>query len=160
MTETSTNAALAMIAWSRIWSPIVPEELRAEAWEALELPGDYEDHKVDYWSIFHTGTPAPKIPLLLHAALGMDGSNAREDWIRVLSHFELEWKDMHMPPDQLGIACEIYACAIEKEEPFLITELRKKYLSPWCAYASHMLADENPALKEVVEKFAEDLASI
>ncbi len=160
MSETSVNAALPIIAWSRIWSPIVPEELRAEAWDALELPGVYEDYKVDYWSTFHTGSPAPKVPLLLHAALGKDGSSTREDWLRVLSHFELEWKDMHMPPDQLGIACEIYACAIEKEEPFLIEELRKKYLSPWCTYAAGMLVDESPVLTEVVKKFAEDLADV
>lgn len=160
MTETSVNAALPLIAWSRIWSPIVPEDLRAEAWELLELPDTYEKHKTDYWSIFHSGTPAPIVPLLLHAALGTDGSNTREDWLRVLSHFELEWKDMHMPPDQLGIACEIYAYVIEKEEPFLIKELREKYLLPWCTYARAMLAEESSGLTEVVNRFAEDLANV
>ena len=160
MTEASINAALPLIAWSRIWSPIIPEDLRAEAWEALELPDKYENHKADYWSTFHSGAPAPKIPTLLHAALNTDGSNTREDWIRVLSHFELEWQDMHMPPDQLGVACEIYACAIEREENFLVSELRSKYLYPWCNFADAMLADEGPVLQELVKQFRADLEAI
>lgn len=154
----SLNAALPIIAWSRIWSPIVPEDLRAEAWQLLELPDTYEKHKVDYWSIFHSGAP-PKVPTLFHAALNTDGANTREDWIRVLSYLGLEWQNMHMPPDQLGVACEIYACVIEREESFLINELRNKYMMPWCQFALAMLAEDDSRLREVVEKFEMDLAA-
>jgi hypothetical protein len=103
----SSEQALAMIAWSRVWSPLVDEAARAQAWEALELPDDYERHKANYWSVFHAGTPQPQVPLLLHAALGQEGSGVREDWLRVINYLELSWDDVHLPPDQLGAACEV-----------------------------------------------------
>jgi len=37
-----------------------------------------------------------------------------------------------LPPDQLGVVCEVLACAIEAEEPVLVRELRARYLLPWC----------------------------
>jgi hypothetical protein len=158
--EEPNNAALLLIAWSRIWSPIVPEEVRAEAWEALELPGTYQQHKIEYWSTFHTGFPAPLAAAFLHVALGTDGANTREDWIRVMSYLELEWNNMHLPPDQLGIACEIYACLIDRQESFLIKELRNKYLIPWCNYAKAQLASQDPAVfSSIVEQFEQDVLS-
>ncbi len=157
MSDDAVNAAMHFIAWSRVFSPVVPKELRAEAWEALGLPGPFERVEGEYWSLFHIGMPGPPIPLLLHSALNMDGQGAREDWLRVIHHLELSWDDVHLPPDQLGAACEVYACAIEREEPVLITELRQRYLLPWCAMAKAKLAETEHELLALVERFEADL---
>lgn len=157
MSEASSNSALPFIAWARIWSPIVPEDLRSNAWDSLELEDRYETHKTDYWSTFHSGMPSPKVPLLLHAALDMDGAAAREDWLRVISHLGLQWDDMHLPPDQLGVCCDIYACAIEREETVLVNELLNRYLLPWCEFGADMLQSENHPMAFMVERFKESL---
>ena len=149
-----------MIAWSRIWSPVVHDGLRSEAWQALDLPGSYEIHKSIYWTTFHVGAPQPEVPLLLHAALNLEGAGVREDWLRVISYLGLSWDDVHLPPDQLGAACEIYACAIERQEKVLIEELRSRYLSPWCEVAGQSLAQSESALLPLVESFRRDLAVI
>ena len=149
-----------MLTWSRIWSPVVDDKIRSEAWQTLGLPDDYETHKSNYWTIFHVGAPQPAIPLVLHAALSLEGAGVREDWLRVISHLGLSWNDMHLPPDQLGAACEIYACAIERQEKVLITELRDRYLLPWCDYAAQNLAQKEPELQRLVDSFKEDLVAI
>ena len=155
-----SEQALLIIAWSRVWSPLVDEEQRAQAWEALELPEDYERHKADYWSTFHVGAPQPQVSLLLHSALQQEGTGVREDWLRVISYLELSWDDIHLPPDQLGAACEIYACAIERSESVLIDELRSRYLLPWCQVAGDSLAKSGSVLLPLVEKFQQDLQAI
>jgi hypothetical protein len=156
----SSEQALVMIAWSRVWSPLGDEATRAQAWEALKLPDDYERHKANYWSVFHAGTPQPQVPLLIHAALGQEGPGVREDWLRVIDYLELSWDDVHLPPDQLGAACEIYACAIDRSEPVLIEELRKRYLLPWCEAAQESLAETRSELLPLVEKFRQDLQAV
>ena len=156
----NSGQALLVIAWSRVWSPLVDEAQRAQAWEALELPDDYERHKADYWSTFHVGSPAPQVSLLLHCALNQEGTGVREDWLRVINYLELSWDDVHLPPDQLGAACEIYACAIEREEPMLIEELRSRYLLPWCEVACQSLVQSGSPLSPLVENFREDLYAI
>jgi len=153
----STAAALPFIAWSRIWSPVAPEPLRREAWEALALPGSFDELSADFWSTFHIGSPAPKVPLLLHAALELEGARAREDWMRAMSYLKLHFDEFHLPPDQLGAACEVYACAIESEEPVLIEELCRRYLLPWCRFARERLAQEESRLAFLPEQFEADL---
>jgi hypothetical protein len=96
-------AARVFAAWSRIWSPLPADAERAEAWAALGLPDGYERHRTDFWSTFHSGSPTPTVPLLLHAALGLEGSAVREDWMRVITHLGLRWSDARLPPDQLGV---------------------------------------------------------
>jgi len=156
----STAAALPFIAWSRVWSPVAPEPLRREAWQALALPGGFDELGPDFWSTFHVGSPAPRVPLLLHAALKLDGARAREDWMRAMSYLELRFDTFHLPPDQLGAACEVYACAIESEEPVLIEELRQRYLLPWCRFARQRLALEGSPLGFLPEQFEADLRSV
>ena len=156
----SSEAALPFIAWSRIWSPMVPEELRQEAWEALLLPHPYHDWKTEFWSTFHIGNPIPKIPLLFHAALNMQGDHARQDWLRVMEYLGLRWQDIHLPPDQLGAACEVYAYAIEREEAMLIRELRQRYLIPWCEFAKSQLQGEHSPLLFLPESFEQDLQEV
>ena len=155
-----SEQALLIIAWSRVWSPLVDEAQRAQAWEALELPNDYERHKAQYWSTFHVGAPEPQVSLLLHCALGQEGSGVREDWLRVINYLGLSWDDVHLPPDQLGAACETYACAIDRSEPVLIEELRNRYLLPWCQVAEERLTDSGSVLLPLVEKFQQDLQAI
>ncbi len=160
MTTDSVQAALPMVAWSRIFSPMAPEELRHEAWEALALPGDFEKCRSEFWTTFLVGNPIPVVSLLLHSALNLEGDPTRADFIHLMTHLELEWDDMHVPPDQLGAACEIYACAIEREEPVLIRELRERYLLPWCAKAKSQLMLSCPSLVFVADQFAEDLRAV
>ncbi len=160
MIANSTAAALPFIAWSRIWSPVAPEPLRREAWEALALPARFNEVGPDFWSTFHVGSPAPKVPLLLHAALQQEGARTREDWMRAMSYLELRFDELHLPPDQLGAACEVYACAIESEEPVLIEELRRRYLLPWCRFARERLAQEESPLAFLPEQFEADLLAV
>ena len=110
MTE-APESALAIGAWSHVWSSAVSVDLRRAAWEALELPESFEDCKQEYWNVFQVGSDGPRISLLLHHALGRPGSSVREDWLRVMNHLGLQWNEVHLPPDQLGAACEVYACA-------------------------------------------------
>lgn len=149
-----------MIAWSRVWSPVVPDALREEAWTALALPGSWAQLATEFWSTFQVGSPAPRVPLILHAALRREGGMAREDWMRVAQLLALEWNEVHLPPDQLGAACEIYAVAIEREEPVLIEELRRRYLLPWCAFARDRLEREAPQLAFLPRRFEADLLAV
>jgi len=156
MTE-APEAALAMGAWSHVWSSAVSVDLRRAAWEALELPESFEDCKQEYWNVFQVGSDGPRISLLLHHALGRPGSSVREDWLRVMSHLGLQWNDVHLPPDQLGPACEVYACAITRNEPVLIEELRARYLLPWCEVARGILQKDGRRLTFLPEYFERDL---
>jgi len=152
--------ALRFIAWSRIWSPVVSDAMREEAWSALELPGSFESTSSAYWSTFQVGASVPRVPLLLHAALGREAASVREDWMRVTSYLGLGWGDVHLPPDQLGAACEVYACAIDRREPMLIEELRSRYLIPWCQFASGALQDDSSGLSFLPARFEADLAAL
>ena len=100
------------------------------------------------------------MPLLLHAALGRDGGAVREDWMRVVQHLDLRWKEQTLPPDHLGIACDVIARAIERGESVLIHELRKRYLDPWCAIARERLAGREDDLARLPEVFSADLGSV
>ena len=156
MTE-APESALAIGAWSHVWSSAVSVDLRRAAWEALELPESFEDCKQEYWNVFQVGSEGPRISLLLHHALGRPGSSVREDWLRVMNHLGLEWNEVHLPPDQLGAACEVYACAIARNEPVLIDELRARYLLPWCEVARGILAADGSRLTFLPEHFEQDL---
>ena len=151
------EAALAMGAWSHVWSSAVSVDLRRAAWEALELPESFEDCKQEYWNVFQVGSDGPRISLLLHHALGRPGQSVREDWLRVMNHLGLQWNEIHLPPDQLGAACEVYACAIARNEPVLIEELRARYLLPWCEVARRILAADGSRLTFLPEHFEQDL---
>ncbi len=155
--EPSHEAALPFIAWSRIWSPLASEAWREEAWQILSLPGRFMDCESAFLSAFVVGLPTPAVPLPLHAALGRDGGTAREDWMRVIQHLELRWNEQTLPPDHLGVACDVLACAITREESVLIRELRKRYLEPWCAIASERLAGMDETIAHLPQAFAVDL---
>ena len=153
----ASENALAMLAWARLWSPLGDDAAREDAWAALGLPGRFADARVDYWSLCH-GPEAP-VPLLLHAGIGIDGAAAREALLRVMDHLGLGWSEHQLPPDQLGVVCEVLACAIEAEEPVLVRELRARYLLPWCEAVSTRLARGSP-LAELVAEFRADLARL
>jgi hypothetical protein len=157
MVETLQEAALPFVAWSRVWSPLAPEAWREEAWQALSLPGRFADCESAFLSAFVVGLPAPDVPLLLHAALGRDGGVVREDWMRVINHLGLRWNGKSLPPDHLGAVCDVLTCAILREESVLISELRKRYLEPWCAVASESLAGKDHAVASLPGMFAADL---
>ena len=94
MTETASieasSTALPLVAWSHVWSPLVSAELRRVAWEALALPIDFAGCEQQYWEAFQVGSPRPLVSLLLHTTLSQPGSGAREDWLRVMNHLELD----------------------------------------------------------------------
>ena len=157
MSDAAREAALPFVAWSRIWSPLTPEPWRDEAWQALELPGSWQDVETEYWSTFHVGLPAPDVPLLLHASLGRNGSSVREDWMRVISHLGLTWKEHTLPPDHLGAACDVVARAIELGEDVLLRELCQRYLLPWCEVAAQTLSERTSALGRLPAYFEAEL---
>ena len=137
------------------------EDVREQAWNALGLARPYSECKEEYWNIFHVGVPMPKVPLLLHAALMREGGAMREDWLRVMHNLDLRWNnEARLPPDQLGIACEVYAFAIDQGEALLVSELSSRYLLPWCEVAEKKLADEKNDLVFLPQAFREDLQSV
>ena len=152
------EAALPFVAWSRVWSPLAPPAWRSEAWDALSLHGSFSDCESAFLGAFVVGLPGPDVPVLLHAALGLDGGAVREDWMRVIQHLELHWKDRALPPDHLAAACDVVVCAILRGEGVLIRELRERYLEPWCSVASDRLAGKDEAIECIPERFAADLA--
>jgi hypothetical protein len=151
--------ALRLVAWSRVWSPLVPEAWRAEAWQQLALPGSWGAWEAEFWSSFHVGLPTPRVPLLLHAALGRDGGHAREDWMRAASHLGLRFGEAMLPPDHLGVAAEVLACAVQADEAVLVRELCSRYLRPWCEVARARLAACASPLAALPVRFEVELAS-
>jgi len=150
----SRAAALPWIAWSRVFSPLTPGAWRDESWRALEIPSTWAESSVDFWSVFQAGVPSPTVPLLLHTALGRDGSAVREDWMRVMAHLGLSPAETTLPPDHLGPACEILACAVEQEEAVLVRELCSRYLRPWSAVAHRRLAGRGAGVGGIGDRFA------
>ncbi|TWO81404.1 hypothetical protein [Denitratisoma oestradiolicum] len=149
-------AALRMLAWGCLWSPLADNEEHQEAWEVLGLPGRFEDVRIEYWNSFHAGMPQPPVPVLLHALLQCEGAGTREDLMRVANYLEVEWDERRLPPDHLGPVCELYGLAIEREEPVLIDGLRDRYLRPWVVAALAAL-NNRPAMMGLVQRFLNDL---
>jgi hypothetical protein len=154
----SDPGAVRFAAWARIWSPLVSDEEKRVAWRGLDLPGTWTEVEADFWPTFHAGLPAPPVPLLLHAALQRDGGGAREDWVRVMEHLGLVWNGRALPPDHLGPACEVLACALELRESVLVAELCRRYLLPWCVVARERLPADSP-LAGLPRRFESDLRS-
>lgn len=149
--------ALALLAWARVWSPLATPTERAEAWQALGLAPADGAAGAAYWSTFHAALPAPRVPLLLHAALGREGAQLREELSRVASFLQLRWRERVLPPDHLAAACELLAAALENDDARLADELRRRYLHPWCAVARERLAADASPLLALADAFAEDL---
>lgn len=160
MSATLCDASLVFTTWSQVWSPLVDESVREQAWNALGLARAYADCRNEYWNLFHVGMPMPKISLLLHAALSREGSAVREDFLRVMHHLDLRWNETSLSPDQLGVACEVYAFAIDQAEPRIVAELRERYLLPWCDVAERRLTDGKSELAFLPQAFREDLQSV
>ncbi len=158
--EEARRLGLRFIAWSRIWSPLVPETLRDDAWQVLELPDCWSQHEPEFWQTFHVGVPAPPLPLLFHAVLGVPGDVAREEWLRVMTHLGLTWESQRLPPDHLGPACEILACAIEAEDSVLIDELCERYFLAWCRVGRERLAAAQSAMAWLPERFEADVRGL
>ncbi len=159
MMDASLDAALPFIAWARIFSPLASTEVREEAWRALTLPDRFADCESEFNSAFVVGLPAPRVPLLLHATLGRDGTAVREDWMRVIAHLQLRWNEKSLPPDHLGVACDVLAAAIAQQEDFLVGELFERYLEPWCAAAVEVLGGGSGGVALLPSRFAEDLSN-
>lgn len=158
--EDLSPQAMLFVAWARVWSPLVEDALRREAWEQLELPGNFDATASDFLRAFHVAMPQPPATLLLHAALNQDGGNVREDFVRIMEYLDVEYEDAgRLAPDHLACACEIFALAIQAEEPVLVEGIRERYLLPWTAMASDAL-DGHPVLSGVIAQFGQDLASV
>ena len=152
--EVACAPAVALLAWARVWSPLATPAERDEAWQALGLPAG-DGAGPAYWSTFHAALPAPRVPLLLHAALGREGAQLREELTRVASFLQLRWRKRVLAPDHLAAVCELLAAALENGDERLATELRQRYLHPWCMVARERLAAD--ALLAIVDAFAQDL---
>jgi hypothetical protein len=150
-------AALALLAWARVWSPLASPAEREAARQALGLAPADADTDAAYWSTFHAALPAPRVPLLLHAALGREGAQLREELSRVARFLQLRWRERVLPPDHVAAACELLAAALENGDEGLAAELRRRYLQPWCALARERLAADQSPLLALADAFAEDL---
>jgi len=158
MSEEDRAIALRFVAWARVWSPTAPRELREEAWQALDLPGGYDVVESEYWSAFHVGAPTPPMPLVLHAALGMEGGHAREEWMRILGFMGLRWQEESLPPDHLGPGCEALATAIDRRDAVMVSEICTRYMLPWCEQARRRLGtDERACMLALTNRFESDL---
>jgi hypothetical protein len=161
MSEGSVEAipeiALPFVAWSRVWSPLVPAPWREEAWYALSRPGRFADCESAFLDAFVVAFPAPAVPLLLHAALDRDGGTVREDWMRVIAHLGLRWNARTLPPDHLAAACDVLVCALARAEDVLVRELCQRYLQPWCAVATERLDGRDAVITDLPRAFAADL---
>jgi hypothetical protein len=146
-----------MMAWARVWSPVVPVALADAAWRDLELPGDPERVHSDFLSAFNYGAPAPLVPLILHHTLNLPGDSTREDWMRVIAWLDLKFGDIRLPPDHLAVACEVLAVAQQRDEEVIVAELLRRYIAPWCTIAAQKLTASGSALAAIPERFAADL---
>ena len=160
MTPQARETALRFVAWARVWSPVAARELRTDAWEALGIPVPFAEVEPEYWAAFHVGSPLPPMPLLFHAALGMEGGHAREEWMRVLQFLGLTWNDATLPPDHLAPACEALAAAIDHGDDMMVSEVCGRYLLPWCERAGERLEGESPAMLQLARCFETDLRSV
>jgi hypothetical protein len=144
------------VAWARLWSPLTAREERGEAWKVLGLPDSFEARGALFWKTFQMSDAAAGVPLLIHAALGREGTPVREDWLRVIEHLGLQWQGASLPSDHLGVDCDVYACAIARGEPVLVEELCRRYLIPWCDQARARLEPGSP-LSPVIDALRSDL---
>lgn len=147
---------LVYLAWSRVFSPLVDDAQRQEAWEQLGVPGDFVAMQPAFWSAFHVGLPQPPAALLAHVLLGADGGVLREDIVRVLEYLELDWGDFRLPPDHLACILELLGVAVSSEEPVLVQGLRDRYLAPWCKRAADVLSADS-AMASIVSRLYADL---
>lgn len=143
-----------LLAWAKVWSPLVADEERLAAWQALELPLPFSAVEAEFWTTFHADMPMPKVPLLLHAAMSRDGAAVREDFMLVLRHLGLGWSEHVLPADHLGAVCEILAVAVTRGEDVLLRELHQRYLAPWCDFAVRTLEERDSPLQCLPERFA------
>jgi len=144
------------LAWSRVFSPLVDEALRREAWEQLGLPTRFEDWQPSFFGAFHVGLPQPPATLQLHALLGLDGSSVRGDIVRILEHLELDWGEYRLQPDHIACVLELLGIAMSEGEEVLVEGLRTRYLEPWCDRAIPKLRG-SPELTAIVEQLRLDL---
>ncbi len=143
--------------WAKLLSPLGTDDLREEAWAALDLPGTFAERKSVFWGTFHVGSPAPPVPFIMHAAIGTEGGAAREDWMRVISYLGLSWAGSVLAPDHLAVACEVYGCAIAAREPVLVRELADRYVLPWCEAATGKIAGTDCGLEVIVSELERDV---
>lgn len=160
MTEPSTaTAPLVALAWSRVFSPLVEEALRRDAWDQLGLPAPFAAWQSSFDGAFHVGFPEPRATLVLHALLGLDGGSVREEMVRILEHLDLEWGAHRLQPDHLACVLELLAAALVEGEAVLVEGLCDRYLVPWCAKALPRLR-ESPELSAIVEQLDTDLRDL
>ena len=160
MAEASAQVAkgdpLLPLAWSRVFSPLVDDALRREAWEQLGLPMRFEDWQPAFFGAFHVGLPQAPATLQLNVLLGLDGGSVREDMVRILEHLELEWGENRLQPDHLACVLELLGVAMSKGEDVLVEGLCARYLEPWCDRAIPQLGG-SAELTAIVEQLRLDL---
>lgn len=152
------DAATLIAVWSRLWSPVAPPDVQQEAWQALDIDLPHGTAVTEFTNTFHAGFPAPAVPLLVHAMLGLDGSSVREALVRVMVHLELDWAETTLPPDHVAVICDLLACSVAEDEQVLVRELLERYLLPWCEQAIVRL-EKNP-MQVLPELFRADLLEL
>ena len=77
-----------------------------------------------------------------------------------MAHLRLEAQGPTLPPDHLGIACEVLACAVAQGEEMLTRELFRRYLRSWCVAASRRLEGRSDLLAVLPRRFQTYLAAL
>lgn len=159
MTRPTAALVSELLAWSRVWSTLVPLEERKEAWNHLGLPQATSVDQPSFVSTFVAGSPQPPVPLLLHALLRIDGAATREAWLRAAAYLGLKAAKGHLPPDHLGPACEILSVALSDGEAVLVMELCRRYLIKWCTTATELVSGQQ-SNEEVLLRFSETIDAV
>lgn len=144
--------------WAMLFSPLRDDDLAADAWQALELPGEFSVIATDFNRHFVLDYPAPKASLMFSSLLQREAGACREEWMRIAAHLDIERTGPSLPPDHLALACEIVAHAITRNETLLLRGIAERYLLPWIQAAQS--ACEEKTLREMLGKLRDDTESL
>lgn len=140
--------------WAMLFSPLRDDDLAADAWETLQLPGDFSAIATDFNRCFVLDYPAPKASPIFSALLQREAGACREEWMRIAAHLDLARTGPSLPPDHLALACEIIAHAITRNEQVLLQGILERYVMPWIRAAQE--ACEDPLMQDLLQHFQHD----
>lgn len=156
--STVTPDPFRFLHWALLFSPLRDDDLAADAWQALELPGDFHAIATDFNRQFVLDYPAPKASLMFSALLQREAGACREEWMRIAAHLDMERTGPSLPPDHLALACEIVAHTIRRHEILLLRGIAERYLSPWIQAAQSACDDKT--MQEMLKKLQDDTESL
>lgn len=158
-TQPITPDAFRFLHWAILFSPLRDDDLAADAWDALQLPGDFHAIATDFNRCFVIDYPAPKASPIFSAQLQREAGACREEWIRITEHLGMERTGPSLPPDHLALALEILAHAMTRNEKVLVQGILQRYLLPWLDSAQNACEEEN-TLRYLLQQLRLDAVSL